>query len=134
MMLENIEMLLTHRNLSIDKIFEFLNINDNFKKLKFIDFFIKEFSMQNDYDKALKASLTNQENAKCFDEEDLELLKGYFSVMGKTDLTGQISNCRLYKEFFKQKLQKLESEENIKCKSTGTFILGAGALVIIVLI
>lgn len=134
MMLENIEMLLAHRNLSIDEIFEFLNINDNFKKLKFIDFFIKEFSMKNDYDKALKASLSNQENAKCFDEEDLELLKGYFSVMGKTDLTGQISNCRLYKEFFKQKLQKLESEENVKCKSTGTFILGAGVLVIIVLI
>lgn len=134
MMLENIEMLLAHRNLSIDEIFEFLNINDNFKKLKFIDFFIKEFSMENDYDKALKDSLTNQENAKCFDEEDLELLKGYFSVMGKTDLAGQISNCRLYKEFFKQKLQKLESEENIKCKSTGTFILGAGVLVIIVLI
>ena len=134
MMLENIEMLLAHRNLSIDEIFEFLNINDNFKKLKFIDFFIKEFSMENDYDKALKASLSNQENAKCFDEEDLELLKGYFSVMGKTDLTGQISNCRLYKEFFKQKLLKLESEERLKCKSTGTFILGAGALVIIVLI
>lgn len=134
MMLENIEMLLAHRNLSIDEIFEFLNMNDNFKKIKFIDFFIKEFSMENDYDKALKDSLTNQENAKCFDEEDLELLKGYFSVMGKTDLAGQISNCRLYKEFFKQKLQKLESEENIKCKSTGTFILGAGVLVIIVLI
>lgn len=134
MMLENIEMLLAHRNLSIDEIFEFLNMNDNFKKLKFIDFFIKEISMENDYDKALKASLSNQENAKCFDEEDLELLKGYFSVMGKTDLTGQISNCRLYKEFFKQKLQKLESEENVKCKSTGTFILGAGVLVIIVLI
>ena len=134
MMLENIEMLLAHRNLSIDEIFEFLTINDNFKKLKFIDFFIKEFSMKNDYDKALKASLSNQENAKCFDEEDLELLKGYFSVMGKTDLSGQISNCRLYKEFFKQKLQKLESEENVKCKSTGTFILGAGVLVIIVLI
>ncbi len=134
MMLENIEMLLAHRNLSIDEIFEFLNMNDNFKKLKFIDFLIKEFSMENDYDKALKASLSNQENAKCFDEEDLELLKGYFSVMGKTDLSGQISNCRLYKEFFKQKLQKLESEETIKCKSTGTFILGAGVLVIIVLI
>ena len=134
MMLENIEMLLAHRNLSIDEIFEFLNMNDNFKKLKFIDFFIKEISMENDYDKALKASLSNQENSKCFDEEDLELLKGYFSVMGKTDLSGQISNCRLYKEFFKQKLQKLESEETIKCKSTGTFILGAGVLVIIVLI
>ena len=90
--------------------------------------------MENDYDKALKASLSNQENAKCFDEEDLELLKGYFSVMGKTDLTGQISNCRLYKEFFKQKLKRLESEENMKCKSTGTFIVGAGVLVILVII
>lgn len=134
MMLENIEILLEHRNLSVDSIFEFLRKNENFSQLKFIDRVAENFANENDYDKVLTKSLTTQENTKNFDSSDLELLKGYFSVIGKTDLSGQISNCRLYKEFFKQKLQRLESEENMKCKSAGTFIVGMGILLIIILI
>lgn len=134
MMLENIELLLEHRNLSIDCIFDFLSKNDSFTKLKFIECVANDFEIETDYDKVLAKSLSVKENIKNFDSADLELLKGYFSVIGKTDLSGQISNCRLYKEFFKQKLQRLESEENMKCKSAGTFIVGTGALLIIVLI
>lgn len=134
MMLENIEILLEHRNLSVDSIFEFLKKNDNFSQLKFIDCVAEDFKREADYDKVLAKSLTTQENTKNFDSADLELLKGYFSVIGKTDLSGQISNCRLYKEFFKQKLQRLESEENMKCRSAGTFIVGTGILLIIILI
>lgn len=134
MMLENIEMLLEHRNLSIGAIFDYLKNNKNFKELRFIDIFNNEMLNKNDYEFAISKALSNYENYKYFDNADLELLRGYFSVMGKTDLSGQISNCRLYKEFFKQKLLKLEAEENIKCKSTGTFIVGTGVLVIIILI
>lgn len=134
MMLENIEILLEHRNLSVDSIFDFLKNNENFGQLKFIDSIAKDFENETDYDKVLAKSLTAQENAKNFDSADLELLKGYFSVIGKTDLSGQISNCRLYKEFFKLKLQRLEAEENMKCKSAGTFIVGTGVLLIIILI
>lgn len=134
MMLENIEILLEHRNLSINSIFDYLKNSKSFTNLKFIKYFVEEFTKDKDYERAVEYALKNQENLKYFDKSDLELLKGYFSVMGKTDLSGQISNCRLYKEFFKQKLQRLEAEENMKCKSTGTFIVGAGVLVIIVLI
>lgn len=134
MMLENIEILLEHRNLSVDSIFDFLKNNENFGQLKFIDSIAKDFENETDYDKVLAKSLAAQENIKNFDSADLELLKGYFSVIGKTDLSGQISNCRLYKEFFKQKLQRLEAEENMKCKSAGTFIVGTGVLLIIILI
>lgn len=134
MMLENIEMLLEHRSLSVDAIFDFLQNSNNFTQLKFINTFNNELLKEKDYEKVISKALESSENYKQFDKEDLELLKGYFSVMGKTDLSGQISNCRLYKEFFKQKLKKLEAEENMKCKSTGTFIVGAGVLVIIVLI
>ncbi len=134
MMLENIEMLLEHRSLSVNGIFEYLQKSKNFTNLKFIDNFIEDISKEIDYENALENSFAKQEKLSFFDKEDLELLKGYFSVMGKTDLKGQISNCRLYKDFFRQKLQRLESEESMKCKSTGTFIVGAGVLVIIVLI
>lgn len=133
-MLENIEILLEHRNLSIDAIFDFLKKGDNYSQLKFIDTFYNDLLIENNYEKVIAKALENSENRKCLDKEDIELLKGYFSVMGKTDLSGQIANCRLYKNFFSQKLQKLESEENQKCKSTGTFIVGAGVLLIIVLI
>ncbi len=133
-MLENIEILLEHRNLSIDAIFDFLKKGDNYSQLKFINTFCDNLVTENDYEKVIINALENYENRKCFDKEDIELLKGYFSVMGKTDLSGQISNCRLYKNFFCQKLQKLETEENQKCKSMGTFIIGAGVLVIIILI
>lgn len=134
MMLENIEILLKHRNLSVDNIFEFLRKNESLNQLKFIDSVAEDFEHEKDYDKVLTKSLATLDNTKYFDSADLELLKGYFSVIGKTDLSGQISNCRLYKEFFKQKLQKLENEENMKCKSAGTFILGTGVLLIIILI
>lgn len=130
MMLENIEILLEHRNLSVDGIFNYLKNNDNFKKLKFIDY----INNQNDYDNMSSEAFSSYENTRYFDKEDIELLKGYFSVMGKTDLQGQISNCRLYKEFFKQKLLSLESEESTKCKSTGTIIVGAGVMLIILII
>lgn len=134
MMLENIEILLEHRNLSVENIFNFLKNNENYSQLKFVDCVAKDFENETDYDKVLEKSLSIQENTKSFDSADLELLKGYFSVMGKTDLSGQVSNCRLYKEFFKQKLQRLETEENTKCKSAGTFIVGTGVLLIIILI
>lgn len=134
MMLENIELLLEHRNLPVSSIFDFLKSSNNFGQLKFISTLKSSSLINEDYEKVISNAFENSDNTQNFDKEDLELLKGYFSVMGKTDLEGQISNCRLYKEFFKKKLQKLESEENMKCKSTGTFIVGAGALVIILLI
>ncbi len=134
MMLENIEILLEHRNLSVDGIFKFLKNNDNLNKLNFIEFVNLEFSNDNDYDEIIKKAFLKSENTKYFDKKDLELLNGYFSVFGKTDLKGQISNCRLYKEFFKHKLNELEAEENMKCKSTGTIIVGTGVLLIILLI
>ena len=130
MMLENIEILLEHRNLSVDGIFNYLKNSDNFTKLKFIDY----INSKNDYDNMSSEAFSSYEITRYFDKEDIELLKGYFSVMGKTDLQGQISNCRLYKEFFKQKLLLLESEESTKCKSTGTITVGAGVILIILII
>lgn len=134
MMLENIEMLLAHRNLSVDNIFDFLRKSQTFSQLKFIESVAEEFLNESDYEKVISKALATHQNVKHFDAADLDLLKGYFSVIGKTDLPGQISNCRLYKEFFKQKLQKLEADENMKCKSAGTFIVGTGVLLIIILI
>lgn len=134
MMLENIEILLEHKNISIDDIFRFLNHNDNYKCLKFIDFFYNSLACSNNYEKIISEAFSNKEIKRIFDNDDLNLLKGYFSILGKTDLQGQISNCRLYKEFFKQKLRLLESEENLKCKSTSTIIIGTGIMFIIFLI
>ncbi len=134
MMLENIEMLLEHRNLSIDGILNFLNHNDNYNSLKFIEFLSNSLSKTIDYEEIVSEAFSNSEIKRIFDNDDLSLLRGYFSILGKTDLQGQISNCRLYKEFFKQKLQLLESEENLKCKSTSTIIIGTGIMFIIVLI
>lgn len=134
MMFENIEILLEHRNLSIDDIFKFLIKSDNYKYLKFIEYFDNSITTTNDYEKVVTDSIFNKDVKKYFDSDDLNLLKGYFSVLGKTDLQGQILNCRLYKDFFKKKLHILESEENIKCKSASTIILGAGIIFIIFLI
>ncbi len=134
MMLENIEILLEHKNISIDGIFRFLIHNDNYKCLKFIDFFYNSLECTNNYERIILEAFSDKEIKRIFDNDDLNLLKGYFSILGKTDLQGQISNCRLYKEFFKQKLRLLESEENLKCKSTSTIIIGTGIMFIIFLI
>ena len=69
-----------------------------------------------------------------FDCEDIEFIKGFFSMLGTSDTNGQIVNCSLYKKLFEKKYSQLVSIEKSKCKWTSTLSIGLGLVISIFLI
>ena len=132
-MIENIEILLSYNNLSVNEIFANLSSNDSLNLLGFIDKINLNLSNEiSSYvlsDNNKKYILTN----KYLNINDKENLIKFFSTFGKTDLNGQLINCKSYKEIFKKAVNNLEENENKDCKSIGTIILGIGILLIILI-
>lgn len=132
-MLENIEILLDCTNIDLYNLFFNLSNEDNYSKL----LFIKEISINLDnglsFSDAYTSALVNSKK-NYLDSYDLDLLKGFFSILGKSDLDGQISNCRLYKSFFNRRLKVLESKIDEKCKSTYAISLGCGIMISIIVL
>ncbi len=131
MMLENIQMLIEYRNLSTKEIFEYLYANSTLSNLKFIR---KIHFSDNNFNITITDIFNEKQNLENFDKEDIGLLKGFFSILGRSNLEGQISNCKLYKEFFKKKLRKLEEKESSECKTKSTLITALGLVLIILII
>ena len=132
-MIENIEIFLSFNNLSVTEIFKRISENDSYNYLTFIkEIYNNIQSGQSIYilsDKNVKFIKKN----KNLNDNDKENLISFFSTLGKSDLNGQIINCKTYKEIFKKTLNNLEKNESFECKSTGTLIIGAGILLIILI-
>jgi|GEM_PF-6982995 len=129
MMIDNIEILLNHTNITVEKIIDSLLLSDNYYLLSFL----KEIHislLNSDFDNGI----ITKNNCIFFDKEDLTFINGFFSNFGKSDVYGQISNCKLYKEFLKTKLSKLENEEKNNCKSTSVMIMGIGFAVLMIMV
>ena len=62
----------------------------------------------NDYHRTLKNVFEDKKLFNNFDDEDVEYLKGFFSMLGTSDTDGQIVNCNLYKKLFEKKHYQLE--------------------------
>lgn len=132
-MIENIEILLSYNNLSVNEIFANLSSNDSLNLLGFIDKInlnlsneISSYVLSNNNKKYILAN-------KYLNINDKENLIKFFSTFGKSDLNGQLINCKSYKEIFKKTVNNLEKNENKDCKSIGTIILGIGILLIILI-
>ncbi len=134
LMIENIEILLLYNNLSIQEIFKQLSNNKTYYLLAFlnkisenIDNKENEYFLSND-------NITHIQNNSYLNNDDKEILINYLSLVGKSDLNGQIINCKTYKDIFKKKLKENELKELKDCKSSGMLILGVGFLIVIMLI
>lgn len=90
--------------------------------------------MRIDYEMIYYEVINDYRFSRYYDKEDREYMSGFLSMLGKSDVSGQIANCKLYKEFFKTKLLSLETSEEARCKSIGTLILGAGIAAVIIII
>lgn len=124
-MIENISILLEFNSLPIQEIFYNLSKNENLNLLVFIEEICEKIDKTKDYEFVYSTSL-NTLKEKYIDSEDKEYLIGFFSLLGKSDLNGQLSNCKLYKTFFKNKLSIVEKTESEKCKTSIALIIGAG--------
>ncbi len=134
LMIESIEIYLRYNNLSINEIFELLAENESYNHLTFI--------------KRINDNIISGKSSYILSEENIKIIKNnsflnsndkdnvisFLSVLGKSDLNGQIANCKTYKEIFKKTLNCLEAKEQFECKSTSTLILGVGILFIILII
>lgn len=134
LMIENTKILLEYNNLSVNEIFNSLSLTDNYNLLSFISNIKMKIGMGIDYDEAYKSAVENIVLTADYDSQDRGYMKGFLSMLGKSDISGQIVNCELYKEFFRKKLEILENEENNRCKTAAVCSLGVGVIIIILLI
>lgn len=134
LMIENIEIQINYSNVKLADLILDLTRNRNFKHLLFIYEIEKKMTDTSDFNYICNEVFNDKKIMNEFDNEDIELLEGFFSGLGKSDINGQILNCKTYKEFFKQRLSFLESQEKIKCKSQSAITVGLGLIFSIVII
>ncbi len=134
LMIENVQIYLSYKGLSVNEIFAILTESDLYNDLSFIkEINLNLQSAKSDYI-LCNDNIRIIEQSANLDKMDKDNIIGFFSVLGKSDINGQIINCETYKEIFKKTLKKLEKTELSNCKTSGTLIIGAGILLIILII
>lgn len=134
LMIENIEILLSYNNLSIKEIFNVLSTNKIYHLLTFLNHINDNMQVNESMYILNDDNITHIKNNKYLNNDDKETLINFFSLLGKSDLNGQIINCKTYKDIFKKKLKENETRELKDCKSSGMLILGIGFLIVIIVI
>lgn len=132
LMIENIEIMLKYKSLPVEEIFRSLSVSSNFGLLSFINEINRRLGMRIEYESAYNDVF--KDISIPLDGEDRSYIKGFFSMLGKSDIDGQLANCSLYKELLKAKLISLERDEENRCKAMAVLIIGAGAAVSIIII
>lgn len=134
LMIENTKILVEYKAVSTAEIFKTLSKGDGYRLLPFLAEINKRITNGKDYEKAYTAVLSEKSFIGELDCEDIEYLKGFFSMLGKSDINGQISNCLIYSEFFKKKLNLLESRETERCKTAAALSMGLAAGICVIMI
>ena len=131
-MIENIEILLHQHNIDTEEIFKILSMNNNYNLLTFIKPIYENMSI--DKNILSNSNLFYIKNNKYFNEEEKELIFYFFSLFGKSDLNGQLMNCKTYKELLKKRLKENEAKELTECKNSSILVFGIGFLIVILII
>ena len=131
-MIENIEILLHQHNIDTEEIFKILSMNNNYNLLTFIKPIYENMSI--DKNILSNSNLLYIKNNKYFNEEEKELIINFFSLLGKSDLKGQLMNCKTYKELLKKRLKENETKELTECKNSSILVFGIGFLIVILII
>lgn len=66
--------------------------------------------------------------------DDIEIMRGFATVLGTTDIDGQLAHCELYISLIKQKIVKVKEEKEQKVKLYRSLGLSVGACVFILVI
>lgn len=134
LMIENIEILLSYNSLSTQEIFRILSQNKKYHLLTFINKISENINSEVSSDILCNYNISYIKSNKYLKIEDKENIENFFSLLGKSDLKGQIINCNTYREIFVKKLLELENKSNKDCNSMCSLILGSGILMIILLL
>lgn len=134
LLIENIEIMLEYRSLTVAEIFYNLSLLPNFSLLSYIKEINRSLSMGLEYERTYSDAVCDLSLTRNYDSEDRNYMSGFLSMLGKSDVSGQLANCRMYKEFFKTKLRVLENDEDNRCRSLSAVIVGAGVMLSVIII
>lgn len=76
--------------------------------------------------KAWKNAIVAHRDDNVFTKEDFDLLIGYGSGLGSSDIAGQLLHCETYRELFRDRLQKARAEAQTKGKLYMTLGVAGG--------
>lgn len=130
LMIDYIEICIKYQNLGLKDIFQHIYNSGKFPLLTFINDFEK-LNFTADFS---KYCFKNVKNLNIFSPYSCELLKGFFSMLGKSDVDGQILNCETYKEFFKEEEEKAVQCEEQKIKTGSSLLFGVIILLLIIIL
>lgn len=71
---------------------------------------------------------------RCLAEDEKRLLNEYFSQLGTTDLQGQLSALKMYKNAFTEKFSDLKAVKDEKCRLYRTMGILAALFVCVILV
>ncbi len=130
LMIDFIEISIKYQSLDLKDIFRHIYSSDKFYLLMFLqDFKKSEFST--DFSKYNFRSI---KKSNIFSPYSCELLDGFFSMLGKSDVDGQILNCETYKKFFKAEQESAKSAEERKIKTFSALLFGTVFLLLIIIL
>ena len=89
---------------------------------------MKKVNAEEAWDKSIETSITNLKL------EDLESIKNFGKMLGKTDKEGQLSRIELTKTFIEMQIDKarIEEEKNSKMYKTLGIIVGLAFVIILI--
>lgn len=89
---------------------------------------MKQENAEESWEKTINSAITN------LNKEDIENLKSFGKMLGKTDKEGQISRIELTKTFIEMQIEKakIEEEKNAKLYKTLGAIVGLAFVIILV--
>lgn len=126
-LIENIKILIEYQGADVNNIFYQLSKSNNYNLLDFV-------LPLSEKAEEIALYIKEKQDFKNLDKEDSDNMKGFLSMLGKSDIAGQISNCELYKAFFQNKLDILEKNEKSKCKNISALTIGVGLILSILII
>lgn len=130
LMIDYIEICIKYQSLDLKDIFRHIYNTDKFSLL----YFIKDFEKNSFNVDFSEYSFRTVKNLNIFSPYSCELLKGFFSMLGKSDVDGQILNCETYKEFFKTEADKASRSEERKIKTGSSLLFGIALFVLIIIL
>jgi stage III sporulation protein AB len=89
---------------------------------------MKQYNAKEAWNYAIEQSNTNM------NKEDIELLKGFGKLLGKTDIDGQVSQIELTSNFLETQIEKAEQEQRVNSKLYKTLggVLGLAIVILLV--
>lgn len=106
-----------------------VGLNENIKNIyENASLLMEEETAKEAWMKALQSSKTNMT------KEDIEIIKGFGKLLGKTDLEGQVSQIELTSEFLETQIEKAEKElmKNEKLYKTLGSVCGLAIVILLI--